>query len=166
MFAGKMMLYFLTGSLLISVLCVISVVVLNNVENFYGIQHHENITATSNFLPQKLNQTELVIVTKVENNCLPRVLCGDVRAEDFQVQVFGYQDEKQLLSTLGESFPGSAQGRTVTLFPQFIQYDIKQWNPSLGRNVTVDLSYSNGCSGFEFKVETLCIITAKLTNAP
>jgi hypothetical protein len=161
-----MMIHSLLGSILIAVLSLISMVLPNYVENLHGTQHYENMTTSSETLPQKPNQTKIVIVTNVENNCRPSLMCGDVRAEDFQVQIFEFRGEKQLPLELIKSFPGSSHGWTVTLFPHSMQYEVKQLNPILGSNVTVDSSYSNGCHGMVHSLEALCVITTELTNTP
>jgi hypothetical protein len=52
-------------------------------------------------------------------------MCDDIKAEDFQVGIYEFQDTRPL--TMVKSFRGSAEGWTVTSLPQSTQYDIKQY---------------------------------------
>jgi hypothetical protein len=89
----------------------------------------------------------LKVITHVHNNCQPKILCSTIRADQFNVQVFTFENNQYNSKT---SFPGSEKGWTVDFFPgsasspEGIQYDVKQkFVPPSIANVT----YSPDCQG-------------------
>ena len=119
-----------------------------------------NVTITDP-IPVKAESSNMTIKTNILNNCKSVWRCEDIKAEDFEIKIYEFQDESQTPIKEIKSFAGSKDGWRITSLPQSIQYDIKQFNP-VRDNVLVNTNYSSGCHGIVHTEEIKCIIDTEL----
>ncbi|HEY7078486.1 MAG TPA: hypothetical protein VH500_02225 [Nitrososphaeraceae archaeon] len=120
------------------------------------IQNGDNIACVINSTLSSNPQNHLKIVTVVKNLCHDKARCSYILPDDFNLRVYELQGYAPILNyfQIGNAFPGSASGWTVTTPPEVIQYKVKQSpdvpSPLLivpGQNGTLAGVTYNGCEG-------------------
>jgi hypothetical protein len=125
----------------------------------------QNTTAAENLTDiSRRALSNLSIFTDIVNNCQPRSRCDNINPEDFQIQIFEFQDTKVDPITPVRSFSASSEGWTVTSLPLSTQYDVRLTSLNSISNTNMNMSYSAGCHGFMNTTQIDCKISTELTT--
>jgi len=93
-------------------------------------------------------QTEVRVVTNVENACLPPTICDMVSAEHMHTQPYVLINNEY--QPLGTGFPGSEKGRISEIFVgrgALVQYNIESILDLPMENMRTNITHSEGCEG-------------------
>jgi hypothetical protein len=124
----------------------------------------ENLTKSPESSVSRRALSNLSIFTDIVNNCQPRSRCDSITPENFQIQIFEFQDNKLDPITLVRSFSASGEGWTVTSLPLSTQYDVRLISLNAISNTNMSMNYSRGCHGFIEAGQVDCRISTELST--